>query len=154
MIDNLKELMTTSQTDVYECFDRMGLDCGPQDGGCRAYAAALMNILSAYFDGLEAKLAFCGRRNVYDHVVLHLSLEGEVYLADSDGVYSVDEMRAKVARDIHAMSKVDLLPYSECEADAVGILDYSEIGLVPALQRVLEKHALRVCSTADLAPGF
>lgn len=154
MIERLNALITAASNDIYSCFDHLGLDCGPQDGGCRAYALALLNILPAYFEGLAGEVVFCGRPAVLDHVVLKLTWDQDVYLVDSDGAYCASDMKEKVARDIHSTCHVEIMPYSEELADEACIWDYPELGAVPALLRVLETHALRIVPAFEPSPDF
>jgi len=109
------------------------------DGGCLAFASALLMWIGNL---VPARLVYCGRRGIGDHVVVEMEYTGRKFYLDADGLATADEIVKK-------MKNIELSHYGEDVLASVGIYDwrpsefindYSDIGLPDAFAERLEKN--------------
>ena len=117
---------------IDELFKAFGLDCGPMDGGCLAFAEALRAWmrLGRVDDG--SRLVFVGRPDIPDHVAVEITGHEIPLFADGDGLAGANELRQKLVV-IERLVKASFRPFDVLEAEEYGLLSYEEIGLPAAL---------------------
>lgn len=112
---------------------------GFMDGGCYALALALQTHLRG--SGVPATLYAVGRKGCHDHIAVGVDLPGagRVYL-DADGMADGEALIEKMARMELGGKPAVIEPFTKRVADAVGVIDYQEIGVPARLLRLLRSH--------------
>ena len=116
-------------------FRSYGIMCGPMDGGCLVFAAALLAWMRIGGADARSRLVFIGRPHSADHVAVEVAGMQVPLFADADGLASAAEIQRKMIV-AEGVTEAAISPYSAELARQKGVKTYHEFDLPEALYQL------------------